>query len=172
MNMLNWILIAVLLLLLAFHLHQMHFANKALNKYAEHHAQLHAKLLLADRRIEQADPIIRDSTQQITGLEAQQITMQARIDELVNEVALLEERTGGPIDPAVKGEVMAKQVKIDVLTEQLQELRSELIKTTDKLAKSERVRVAVERELAENREAADHAGDDIMAIVDATRTDV
>lgn len=173
MNMLNWILLAVLLLLLAYHMYEMRYANKALDKFDKHHLDLHAKLLLADHLIETAAPTIESSAIQITELEAEKITLNARIEELANEIGLLEERTGGPIDPAVKGEVMAKQVKIDVLTEQLMEMRSELIKTTDKLAKSDAARIAVERELAENREAADHEVDDLMDLADAVQsTDV
>lgn len=188
MNMLTWILLACLAALLAFHMYQMHIANKALSEFNEHHEQLHAKLKLADYLIETAEPIIKDCTSKITDLELEKLTLQTRIDSLSDEVELLEERTHSTINDQMLR--VAKELREGKAT--LDEASSEIIKLSDKLLKADRQNVSIQRvvseqeqiieqvtaerdgfarELAENREAADHAGDDLMAVVDATRND-
>lgn len=181
------LLASLLLMLLAFHMYQMHCANKALSEFDEHHIALHLKLETGKALIETAGPIIEQLTAENAGHEAQQITMQSRIDELVDEVELLEERTHSTIDDQLKR--IMKELREGKAT--LDEASQEIIKLSDKLLKADRQNVSIQRavsaqeqtiekltaelaatarELAENREAADH--DDIMAVVDATRTDV
>lgn len=182
------LLASLLLLLLAFHMYQMRIANKALAESAEHHAQLHAKQLLADHLIETAEPIIKGCTSKITDLELERITLQSRIDNLSDEIELLEERTHSTIDAQTLR--VAKELREAQAANT--EARSEIIKLSDKLLKADRQNVAIQRavseqeqiiervsaerdgfarELAENREAADHEEVNLMAIVDATRTD-
>lgn len=187
MNMLTWILLACLAALLAFHMYQMHKANTVISGGEQHHLDLHLKLETGKALIETAAPIIEQLTAENAGHEAQQITMQSRIDELVDEVELLEERTHSTIDDQTKR--IAKDQRETKAT--LDEARSEIIKLSDKLLKADRQNVAIQRavseqeaiidqltgelaatarELAENREAADQpVDDDIMAVVEATR---
>lgn len=181
------LLASLLLMLLAFHMYQMHKANRALRKFDQHHMELHAKLELGTTLIETAGPIIEQLTAENAGHEAQQITMQSRIDELVDEVELLEERTHSTIDDQLKR--VMKELREGKAT--LDEASQEIIKLSDKLLKADRQNVSIQRavsaqeqtiekltgelaatarELAENREAADQPiDDDIMAVVEATR---
>lgn len=149
--------------------------------------------------LDEGADLLKEAEAHINEVNLNKSTMQARIDELVTEVELLEERTHSTIDAQLRGKVHA----ISVLEALMQEARSECYKLGDKLFKANRQNVSTQRvvaeqeaiieelrkqvdeadrravrfeqraagaekELAENRHAADFE-DNIMDVVDATR---